>query len=86
MATLGQVLGTVVLLAGSTALAQLVFPARVLPRWCGVGLIVGLPVAIALGLYGGTILFGLLWLALGYVFWPQGGSRAALARELSFGE
>jgi hypothetical protein len=86
VASLGQVLGTVVLLAGSTALAWLVFPvgvlavlvgfvlygaatlqARVLPRWCGVGLIVGLPVAIALGLYGGNILFGLLWLALGYL-------------------
>jgi hypothetical protein len=86
VASLGQVLGTVVLLAGSTALAWLVFPvgvlavlvgfvlygaatlqARVLPRWCGVGLIVGLPLAIALGLYGGNILFGLLWLALGYL-------------------
>lgn len=86
VASLGQVLGTLVLLAGSTALAWLVFPvgvlavlvgfvlygaatlqARVLPRWCGVGLIVGLPVAIALGLYGGNVLFGLLWLALGYL-------------------
>ncbi len=86
VASMGQVFGTVVLLAGSTALAWLVFPvgvlavlvgfvlygaatlqARVLPRWCGVGLIVGLPVAIALGLYGGNILFGLLWLALGYL-------------------
>ena len=84
VASLGQVLGTVVLLAGSTALAWLVFPvgvlavlvgfvlygaatlqARVLPRWCGVGLIVGLPVAIALGLYGGNILFRLLRLAFG---------------------
>lgn len=86
VASLVQVLGTLVLLAGSTALAWLVFPvgvlavlvgfvlygaatlqARVLPRWCGVGLIVGLPVAIALGLYGGNVLFGLLWLALGYL-------------------
>ena len=95
VASLGQVLGTVVLLAGSTALAWLVFPvgvlavlvgfvlygaatlqARVLPRWCGVGLIVGLPVAIALGLYGGNILFGLLWLALGYVLWLRRGATA----------
>ncbi len=84
--SLGQFLGTVVLLAGSAALAWLVFPvgvlavlvgfvlygaatlqARVLPRWCGVGLIVGLPVAIVLGPYGGNVLFGLLWLALGYL-------------------
>jgi hypothetical protein len=99
VASLGQVLGTVVLLAGSAALAWLVFPvgvlavlvgfvlygaatlrARVLPRWCGVGLIVGLPVAIALGLYGGNILFGLLWLALGYVLWSR--REAATAQPL----
>jgi len=91
VATLGQFLGTVVLLAGSTALAWLVFPvgvlavlvgfvlygaatlqARVLPRWCGVGLIVGLPVAIALGLYGGNVLFGLLWMALGFTLRSRG--------------
>lgn len=96
VASLGQVLGTVVLLAGSKALEWLVFPvgvsavlvgfvlygattlqAKVLPRWCGVGLIVGLPVAIALGLYGGNILFGLLWLALGYVLWSRREAAAA---------
>ncbi len=95
VASLGQVLGTVVLLAGSAALAWLVFPvgvlavlvgfvlygaatlqARVLPRWCGVGLIVGLPVAIALGLYGGNVLFGLFWLALGYLLWSRMGTAA----------
>ncbi len=95
VASLGQVLGTVVLLAGSAALAWLVFPvgvlavlvgfvlygaatlqARVLPRWCGVGLIVGWPVAIALGLYGGNIVFGLFWLALGYVLWAWRGTVA----------
>src|SRR5829696_525954 len=49
--------------------------ARVLPRWCGVGFIVGLPVWLVAsvvlgnefgGSLGGTI-FGLLWLGLGYV-------------------
>jgi hypothetical protein len=91
VASLGQVLGTVVLLAGSTALAWLVFPvgvlavlvgfvlygaatlqARVLPRWCGIGLIAGLPIAIALGLYGGNVLFGLFWLALGHLLLQRG--------------
>ncbi len=91
VASLGQVLGTIFLLAGSTALEFLVFPvgvlgvlvgfvlygaatlqARVLPRWCGIGLIVGLPVAIALGLYGGNVLFGLFWLMLGYVLLQRG--------------
>ena len=95
LASSGQVLGTVVLLTGSAALAWLVYPvgvlavlvgfvlygaatlqARVLPRWCGVGLIVGWPIAIALGLYGGNILFGLLWVALGYVLWSWRGTAA----------
>jgi hypothetical protein len=64
--------------------------ARVLPRWCGVGFIVGLPVWRGIGtvseyggLLGGTIgwtlggiLFGLLWLALGYVLWSESGAEA----------
>ena len=45
--------------------------AKVLPRWCGLGLIFGLPVAFIWGEYGG-ILFGLLWVALGYVLWTRG--------------
>jgi len=46
--------------------------ARVLPRWCGVGFIVGWPVTVALGDLG-TVLFGLLWLAIGYVLWSRRG-------------
>jgi hypothetical protein len=52
---------------------------RVLPRWCGVGFIVGLPVWLVLSVilgneYGaslGGILFGFLWLALGYVLFSR---------------
>jgi hypothetical protein len=54
--------------------------AEVLPRWCGVLLIVavlGISVYFALGDYGGAILYGLLWLALGYVLWI----RKEAARE-----
>ena len=53
--------------------------ARVLPQWCGVLLIVavfGIPVYFALGNYGGAILYGLLWLALGYALWSQRGTAA----------
>ncbi len=56
--------------------------ARVLPRWCGVGLIVGLPVTIALENYG-TILFGLLWLALGYMLWSRRGAPAEQPSRVS---
>ena len=50
--------------------------ARVLPRWCGVLLIVavlGIPVYFALGNYGGAILYGLVWLGLGYALWLERG-------------
>lgn len=49
--------------------------ARVLPRWCGVALIILLPVSIVLGEYG-NIWLGLVLLALGYVLWSQRGTTA----------
>jgi hypothetical protein len=49
--------------------------ARALPRWCGLGLIIVPPITVVLGDYGG-ILFGLLWLALGYVLWSWRGTAA----------
>jgi hypothetical protein len=49
--------------------------AKVLPRWCGLGLIIIPPVSVVLGDYGG-ILFGLLWVALGYVLWSWRGMAA----------
>jgi hypothetical protein len=48
--------------------------AKVLQRWCGLGLIIP-PVSIVLGDYGG-IPFGLLWVALGYVLWSWRGMAA----------
>jgi hypothetical protein len=39
--------------------------AGVLPRWCGFGL-VALVIFLALGAYGGFVVAGLIWLALGY--------------------
>jgi len=50
--------------------------ARVLPRWCGVGFIVGLPASIVLEEFLGGLLFGFLWLALGYVLWNHSGTSA----------
>lgn len=52
--------------------------ARVLPRWCGVAIIVALPAAIPLGEYA-NLLFGIIWLALGYALWLQWRS---VARQL----
>ena len=39
--------------------------AGVLPQWCGLGLI-ALVIFLALGAYGGFVVAGLIWLALGY--------------------
>lgn len=76
-------LGFLGVLVGLVLYGAATLQARVLPRWCGVGFIVGLPVwfvvSAILGEFGwplGGILFGLLWLALGYTLWSQGGAAA----------
>ena len=43
--------------------------AAVLPRWLAVGLAISLPIGIALGLFGGNILVGAFWAAVGVVLW-----------------
>jgi hypothetical protein len=50
----------------------------VLPRWCGVLLIICLPLAIALGDYGGGAVLGLLWLAVAYALLAQRDVSALL--------
>jgi hypothetical protein len=49
-----------------------------LPRWCGVALIVCLPLAITFGDYGGGIVLGLLWLAVSYALFFQHDVSALL--------
>ena len=56
--------------------------ARVLPRWYGLGLIIVPPVTVVLGDYGG-ILFGLMWLVLGYVLWSWRGRAAEQPSRVS---
>ena len=50
--------------------------AGVLPRWCGFGL-VAMVVFLALGAYGGFVVVGLIWLALGYALGASKGNAAA---------
>ena len=75
--------GLLIVMVGFVLYGVATLQARVLPRWCGVGLIVGVPVLIGISVvseeYGemlGGILFGLLWLALGYVLWSESGAAA----------
>jgi hypothetical protein len=81
-------LGLLGVMVGFVLYGAATLQARVLPRWCGVGFIVGLPVWIVVSVvlgneYGGSlggILFGFLWLALGYVLWSR---REAAAEQPS---
>lgn len=73
-------IGSLAVLVGFVLYGAATLQARALPRWCGVGLIVGLPLTIALGEIWGFVVFGLLWLALGYVLWSQ-REAAVLTRE-----
>ena len=45
--------------------------ARVLPRWSGPALIIGLVALWVLGGNGGGLVFGLVWVVLGFALWPD---------------
>lgn len=60
----GTLIGFLLLGAASLRLGAL-------PRWCGLVLIICLPLAITLGDYGGGAVLGVSWLALGYVLLSQ---------------
>jgi len=74
-------LGLLGVMVGFVLYGAATLQVRALPRWCGVGFIVGLPVWLVVSVvlgneFGaslGGILFGFLWLALGYVLWSQRG-------------
>ena len=69
----GFLVGLLLVSLGLVLLGVATLQARVLPRWCGIGLVV-LVVFSALGAYGGFVAFGLIWLALGYALWSQLGT------------
>jgi hypothetical protein len=62
--------------------------ARVLPRWCGVALIVAFPAAIALGTYYYSYYYyvwlGLVWQALGCLLWRQRGTATERSSRASY--
>jgi hypothetical protein len=64
-------LGLLGALVGLVLLGAATLRVGVLPRWCGLVLILCLPVAIALGDYGGGIVLGLVWLVVGYILLLQ---------------
>ncbi len=64
-------IGGLVVLVGFVLYGAATLRAKVLPRWCGIGFIVGLPVTIALGEVWGFVVLGVLWVALGYALWSR---------------
>lgn len=62
---------SLIIMTGFVLYGAATLRAGVSPRWCGIGLIIGLPVTIPLGHVWGAMLFGLLWLALGQVLWSR---------------
>jgi hypothetical protein len=71
-------LGLWAALLGFMALGAATLRLGVLPRWCGVLLVICTPLAIALGDYGGGTVLGLLWLAVAYALLSQHDVSALL--------
>jgi hypothetical protein len=64
----GFMVGVLLTSLGLVLMGIATLRAGVLLRWCGFGLI-ALVVFWALGAYGGFVVVGLIWLALGYALW-----------------
>ena len=73
--------GTSAVLIGFVLYGAATLQARVLPRWCGIAIMVA-PFLFLLGNYAG-ILFGLVWLALGYMLWSQRGTMVEQPSRVS---
>jgi hypothetical protein len=72
--------GSLIILVGLVLYRAATLQARVLARWCGLGLILVPPLAFYMHgriFYGSLALFGVLWVALGYELW----SRSATPTE-----
>ena len=69
--------GSLVLMVGLVLYGAATLQAMVLPPWCGLALIVVPPIAFYLNskvFYGSLALYGVLWVALGYVLWSRRGA------------
>ncbi len=73
-------LGVLASMIGVILFGISVIRAKVLPRWCGVALMLGLPSSVLFANIGGGMLLGLTWIALGYALWMQ--VRAPVLRTL----
>ena len=73
-------LGSLVALVGLVLLGATTLRARVLPWWCGVLLIIGLPLTVFLDIVtggAGGILLGVVWALVGYALLATGSGAPA---------
>lgn len=63
-------IGFLVMVVGYVIYGAATLRANLLPRWCGFAFgIAGLQALLPTGEYVGVVVFGALWLALGYALW-----------------
>ena len=77
VAPVGSSVGSLVVLVGLVLYGAATLQAGVLARWCGLGLILVPPIAFYMNsrvFYGSLALYGVLWVALGYVLWSRTGT------------
>ena len=67
--------GTIGMLVGFVVYGFATLRARVLPRWCGLALIVSMPLLLPLSAYG-TALFGVMFVLLGYALRSRKGTTS----------
>jgi hypothetical protein len=69
--------GIVLMIVGLMLYGAATLQAKVLPRWCGLGFVVVPPLVLVLEVIWegyGEVVFGLLWLAVGYALWSRRGT------------
>src|SRR5215216_3485827 len=69
--------GSLAVVVGLALYGAATLQAGVLARWCGWALVVVPPIASLLNskvFYGSVAMFGVLWVALGYVLWSRRGA------------
>jgi hypothetical protein len=75
-------LGLLLVTGGLVALAVVTMGAGVLPRWCGVALIVGNPVLVLLGEAWMATLVGAAWAVVGHAVFRAGARSTAQASRV----